>query len=238
MKFTAYTYRIGRSRISTTQFLLFLAIIFVVLGFVLKLLNHKMPLFVNIENIVYYPFMVGFIFYAASFIYQYFDYERLDNEKTGHLEMNDEGIIINHGETIKYEQLSDLNIDAGTFYGQKIPVMFPQSPSPTHRTGLENKMSIFSNNNKYYINFGLESAYHLDSLYSTLFKLIVSDRLKNISTKKMLNLISPQYKTSLEYKAYVIKLIKEKRLNCAEGLLLHGYKSDKEAKELRKKYCG
>ena len=197
-----------------------------------------MPLFENIENIVYYPFIVGFIFYGMSFAYQYFDYERLDHEKLGHLEMNDEGIIFNHQGTIKYEQLSDFNIDAGTFYGQKIPAIFPQSPSPTHRTGLENKMSVSSNTIKYDINFGLESEYHLDSFYSTLFKLIISDKFKNISAKKMVNLIPSQFKNSSEYKAYIVKLIQEKRLNCTDVLLLHGYKSDKEAQELRKKYYG
>ncbi|WP_282053362.1 hypothetical protein [Maribacter luteus] len=238
MKFTAYTYRIGKSKISTTRFLLYLAITFVALGFILKLLNDKMPLFENIEAITYYPFILGFIFYCTSFVYQYFDYERLEHEKIGHLELNDEGIIVNHEDTIKYEQLADIDIQAGTYHGQKTPVMFPQSPSPTHRTGLENKIRISSKTIRYDLNFGLENEYHLDSFYLTLFKLIVIDKFKNISTKKIMNLIPSQFKNSPEYKAFVVKLIQEKRLNCTDGLLLHGYKTDKEAQELRKKYCG
>ncbi|MEZ4970407.1 MAG: hypothetical protein R2814_12275 [Flavobacteriaceae bacterium] len=192
----------------------------------------------NIESIIYYQFIIGFIFYCAAFVYQYFDYERLEHEKTGHLELNEEGIIINHGETIKYEQLSNINIDAGTYHGQKTPAMSPQSPSPTHRTGLENRISISSNIIEHDLHFGLESEYHLDSLYLTLFKLIVSDKFKKIDPKKILNLIPAQFRSSPEYKTYIVKLIQEKRLNCSDGLLFHGYKSDKEAKELRKKYCG
>tara|TARA_R110002051_G_C8561471_1_gene474248 strand:+ start:63 stop:785 length:723 start_codon:yes stop_codon:yes gene_type:complete len=238
LKFTAYTYRLGKSKISTTRFLLFLAIMFVAFGFILGLLNTRMPLFENIDSITYFPFIIGFIFYGFAFIYQYFDYERFDHEKIGHLEINDNGIVVNHQDSIKYENLAEFNIDAGTYKGQKIPAMFPQSPSPTHRTGIENKITFSSNNNKYHINFGLESEYHLDSLYTTLFKLIISDKFKNISAKKMVNLIPSPFKNSSEYKSYIVKLIQDKRLNCTDGLLLHGYKTDKEAQELRIKYCG
>lgn len=237
LKFTAYTFRLGKSKISITQFLLFLALMFVALGFFLGLLNKKMPLFENIDNITYFPFIIGFIFYVFAFVYQYFDYERFDYEKIGHLEINENGIVVNHQDIIKYENLTDFSMNAGTYKGQKIPALFPQSPSPTHRMGLENKLTISSNTYKYDINFGLESEYHLESLYSTLFKLIISDKFKNISTKKMVNLIPPTFRNSSEYKSYIVKRIQDKRLNCTDGLLLYGYKSDKEAAELRKKYC-
>jgi hypothetical protein len=33
------------------------------------------------------------------------------------------------------------------------------------------------------------------------------------------------------------KLLKEKKIDCTEGLLIMGYSSDKQAKEMRTKYC-
>ena len=69
-------------------------------------------------------------------------------------------------------------------------------------------------------------------------------RLKYLSRKGQLNelfdefkLVPNEMKKFNEYKVFIIKQIVDKKLNCKEGLLLHGYKSDKEALELRNKYC-
>jgi hypothetical protein len=41
----------------------------------------------------------------------------------------------------------------------------------------------------------------------------------------------------MKFELFIAKLIREKRMECTEGLLLIGYDSDEEAQELRAKYC-
>ncbi len=58
--------------------------------------------------------------------------------------------------------------------------------------------------------------------------------MRNIDGKKSIKLIPEQYKSYEEYREYVGKQLKEKKVNCTEGLLLIGYKSYEEAQELKK----
>ena len=62
--------------------------------------------------------------------------------------------------------------------------------------------------------------------------------MRNIDGKKSIKLIPKQYKNFEEYREYVGKQLREKKVNCTEGLLLIGYNTYEEAQELKKKYCG
>ena len=87
-------------------------------------------------------------------------------------------------------------------------------------------------------NFKLESKSHQNVLERNIYQIVINDKLRNIDGKKSIKLIPKQYKGFEEYREYVGKQLREKKVNCTEGLLLMGYKNDKEAKELREKYCG
>jgi len=76
-----------------------------------------------------------------------------------------------------------------------------------------------------------------NELEKTIFKLVLSEKLDKIDLKKQIKLISKQNKDTGKFKNYIIKQLLENRINCTEGLLLYGYKTDAEATELRKKYC-
>lgn len=45
------------------------------------------------------------------------------------------------------------------------------------------------------------------------------------------------YRNNEQFKNFIIKLIKEKRIEYSEGILIIGYKTYEEAKELKAKYC-
>lgn len=240
MKFTAYTYDLRKTKLSISKLFTYIAIGLVILGFLMMFLEDKISIFEFQNDFFYLPMITGLISYAIAFFYQYFEYEQIDNNKNGHFEINASGFFLNYKDQIQFDKISDLKIDAGTYYGMKLTyqAMNPKSPGPFYSSGLKNKIKISTNKSEYELNLGFENEFHLNSLYSTIFELVISDKLKNINPKYAISLISTKFRETIEYKEYIGKLLDEKRLNCTDGLLLYGYKSDKEAQELRKKYCG
>lgn len=239
MKFTAYTYELGKPKLSISVLFTYIAIGLWILIFLTMFLEGKFSILVFQNDIFFLPMIIGLVCYLIAFVYQFFEYEQIENYKNGLFEINDNGIVLKYTNQIPFDKISDLKINAGTYYGMKLTnqKMNPQNPSPFYSSGLKNKIKISTDESEYELNIGFESEFHLKSLYSTIFELIISDKLKKIHLKNAINLISVEYRETREYKEYIAKLLTEKRLNCTDGLLLYGYKSDKEAQELRKKYC-
>ncbi|WP_089886576.1 hypothetical protein [Kriegella aquimaris] len=237
MKFTAYKYQIIKDKPSITKQLFWTGLLMFGLVFGLLYLNNKMPVFENIQNLTLSFFLIACIPFISSYIYQYYDYERIDNIKDGHIEFNEDEIIIDYSRNYKYHELTDLQIGIIAYYGQRINLIY-SNPNETKSLGIRNQLGISNKFEVLSFNFKLESETHLKELENTLFELVISGKLENIDSKKSIKLVSDRFKQNESYKNYVIKQILDKKIGCTEGLLLHGYKSDKEAKELRKKYCG
>ncbi|OQD41944.1 hypothetical protein BUL40_12570 [Croceivirga radicis] len=237
MKFTAYKYKIIRYKASITKLLFWAGLLFFSIGFFLFFLNYKMPLVDDISNIVLSFILLGSIPFISSHIYQYFDYERIVFKKDGHLEINEEAIVINHSLNILYHEIKDIKFGIVAYYGQRIN-MFYKNPVEQKSLGIKNYISIATDSDIYKYNFKLESEVQFKELEQTIFELVQSEKLDHIDSKRRIKLVPARFKKTGEYKKFVIKQIVEKRIGCTEGLLLHGYNTDDEAFELRKKYCG
>ena len=57
-----------------------------------------------------------------------------------------------------------------------------------------------------------------------------------VKPRKLMNLVSLDIRKDEVSRNYVAQKIKERKLNVTEGLLMMNYSSDKEAKELRRRY--
>ncbi|OAB81420.1 hypothetical protein ULVI_01775 [Cochleicola gelatinilyticus] len=182
-------------------------------------------------------FFIGIVPILFAYVYQFFDFEIVEISDKGYLELNEEEIIIDHQKLIRYEEITDFDVKLIAFYNQKINLAY-RMPTERRSLGLSNGIKITTDSQKIILNFKLENSTHQRKLEEVIKQLVINDKLKNIDAKKLIHLIPTRFKKSEDYKDYVIKQIVANRINCTEGLLLHGYNSDKEAKELRKKYCG
>ena len=236
MKYTAYRYQIIKERFSITKQLFFIGILFFGIAIVLILLNKKIFIIDNVQSFIRPLFLIGSIPTLISYVYQFFDFERIDNKKIGHVEFNNDELIIDHSKKIKYHELTDIKFGIVAYFGERIN-MVHRNPNEQKSLGIRNFIDLTANSNKIKFNFKLESEIHLKELESTIFELVKSEKLKNFDSKTLIKLIPKRYKDTDGFKNFVLKQIVEKKINCTEGLLLHGYRSDKEAEILREKYC-
>lgn len=236
MRFTAYKYKILGSRLSVTNQLFWSGILIFGFVFILIILNKELPLFENIQDLLWPFFLVALILLISSILYQFYDFERIESQKDGHIEFNDDGVIIDYSKNFNYSELIEIQLGIVAYYGEKINLTY-RHPIERKSLGIKNYILLVTNSDTYKFNFKLENELHTKELENTIFKLVKSEKLINIDPKKLIKLVPYRFKKTNEYKSFVLKQIVEKRINCTEGLLLHGYSTDKEAAELRKKYC-
>ncbi|WP_172824399.1 hypothetical protein [Polaribacter sp. KT25b] len=181
--------------------------------------------------------MIGMLTILFTYFYQYYDFEKIKNLKKGFIELEKDELIINYSEKIKYEELTDFDLSINAYYNEKINLGH-RNPTEKRSLGISNSLTITHKSKTRTFNFKLESKSHQNVLERNIYNLVIHDKLRNIDGKKSIKLIPEQYKGFEEYREYVEKQLKEKKINCTEGLLLMGYKSFDEAQELKKKYCG
>jgi hypothetical protein len=104
-----------------------------------------------------------------------------------------------------------------------------------YSNGVHNSISFVYDDQKISRNFKLDSERHIDELQSALLSIITNEKIPY--QRRYLNLINSEYRSFMKFELFIAKLIREKRMECTEGLLLIGYDSDEEAQELRAKYC-
>ena len=236
MKFTAYKYRIIKEKLSITKQIVYSSFALFVFGFIILFLNTKFPLTDNILPIIVPIFIISMLFFGVAHIYQFYDYELINCVKEGHIEFSTNEFIIDYNNKINYEDVTDLKINIDAYYGQTIDQYY-RNPLHKKSLGIKNTIVITTWDKSFTYNFKLEHSIHTIELKKTIFNLVLSEKLGIKNVKKLIKLIPSDFNKTEDYKAFVIKQITSKKINCTEGLLLHGYKTDKEAKELRNKYC-
>ena len=190
-----------------------------------------------LTKVQYTLFIIGFLPLGLSYFYQYFDFENIEITDKGYFEFNSDELIIDNNQKINYKDINELKINIVAHYNERINVIY-NTPTETRSLGLSNEIQISTSSKNIKFNFKLENESHVKRLEKFMFELVISEKLSNLSAKTTIKLIPERYRKSTGYKNYVINQLIAKRINCTEGLLLHGYKSDKEAKVLREKYCG
>ncbi|KFF04772.1 hypothetical protein [Flavobacterium reichenbachii] len=180
---------------------------------------------------VYYPSFLFFLLNFSSNFIRLTEFENLNGYFEGRITFNDEFITIDNSD-YKYSDIEDLIVYGNSFSGEKTS---NHKSGPMYGNGTKNLISFTSEGIKIEKHFQLNSEKHLDQLQEVLLHIITNEKIPY--KRKYLNFINEEYRRFIIFEFFIGKLIKEKRIECTEGLLLIGYDSDKEARELRAKYC-
>ena len=180
--------------------------------------------------------MTGSLPILIAYIYQFYDYERIKISNKGYIELTDSEVTLNHSKKIPYEELTQFSANCMAYYNQKTNFGY-RMPNERLSLGLTNTIHLATHLEDIKLYFKLENYAHQVQLERTILTLVLNEKFKRLGGKTSIKLIPKKFINTDTYKAFVIKQIVEKRINCTEGLLLHGYSSDREAKSLREKYC-
>jgi len=172
---------------------------------------------------------LGVVGIVLAGILHFWEYEKLNGYFKGEIKIDTETITINH-ESYPLSEISSLTVDIFNYKGERT-----HARGASFYQGISNHISFTHNSKELSVNFLLISKNHIDNLYQVLVSIITQENLQY--SRDLINLIPDKYRKSQEFKNFILKLIVEKRLECTEGLLIHGYSSDEEAKQLRAKYC-
>ncbi|KQB41041.1 hypothetical protein [Flavobacterium aquidurense] len=159
------------------------------------------------------------------------EYENLNGYFEGSISFKEDYAFIDSVE-YQYNKIENLILYGNSYSGQRNE---NTRSGPMYSNGVHNLISFDYEDQKISRNFKLDSERHIDELQSALLNIITNEKIPY--QRKYLNLINKEYRSYMKFELFIAKLIKEKRIECTEGLLLIGYDSDTEAKELRAKYC-
>ncbi|MHA7943893.1 hypothetical protein ACJOV8_012530 [Formosa sp. 3Alg 14/1] len=206
-------------------------------GFLIFLIDNNIAPTNQLWTLIFLFFIVGFIPIGFSYVFQFFDYENIDVSNKEYLNIGDESITLNYKKEILLSDIEELNIVINAYYNQRINLSY-RTPTEHKSLGVNNEIQIKTKYDAIKFYFKLEDEGHKNKLEDVLYSIITNGKLENLDSKKAIKLIPDRFRNSEKYKSYVISQIVSKRINCTEGLLLHGYKTYEEAKDLREKYCG
>ena len=237
MTFKAHIHKIIKKETSNTEIIFLSGLFLMIIGLIFSYIYNEIFHTDSGKGILASIMIIGMLTIFFTYFYQYYDFEKIKNLKEGFLEIEKDELIINYTEKIKYEELTDFDLSINAYYNQIIN-FGNRSPTEKRSLGISNSLTITDKSKTRTFNFKLESKSHQNVLERNIYQLVISDKLRNIDGKKSIKLIPKQYKGFDEYREYVGKQLKAKKVNCTEGLLLIGYNSYEEAQELKKKYCG
>lgn len=175
--------------------------------------------------------LVGFLAHIMSMFVRIGEHEKVNGYFDGNIIFKEEYIEI-YDQHYSYDKISNLKFSIGDYYGKPTN---NYRYGPMYKNGISNYISFTIDGEDKFFNFELNSEFLVDKLYYHLIDVICFE--KTNYQRSYLDLIPNDFRDYSVFKTFIIKLIEGKKLNCREGLLIHGYSSDKEAKELREKYC-
>jgi len=195
------------------------------------IINQKHFQIESIESILKPLTIIVFLIVIIGNIIRFWEYENLNGSFKGRLKIDLDSISIDNNEYI-FSDIENLKMTVSNYKGQRTN---NTKSGPSFYQGTSNFISFTHNSKELSINFLLTSKDHIDDLYHILVSIITEEKINY--SRNLINLIPDRYRKSQEFKSFILKLIIEKRVECTEGLLIHGYSSDEEAKQLRAKYC-
>lgn len=239
MTFKAFKYEILKREVSNTKTIFFSGLFLIVLGMVFFYVYNEIFNFNSGSNLIGLIMLLGLLTVLFSYVYQFFDFEKIKAEKRGFLELGRDELIINYNERIKYEELTNFDLSIEAYFDERINLGYMGYRNPTEKRslGISNSIKFTHNSETRYFHFKLESKSHQKVLERNIYEIVINEKLNNIEGKKSIKLIPKQYKGFDEYKEYIGKQLRQNKVSCTEGLLLMGYKNYAEAQELKKKYC-
>ncbi|MEP6805016.1 MAG: hypothetical protein ABI892_10885 [Flavobacterium sp.] len=202
-----------------------------IISYILLLLFIETSFGYEISEYAYCLIIIPVIRYFIGGAIGLNEYENLNGSFIGTISFEDDFLIIDN-EKYQYNKIENLILHANSYSGQRNE---NTKSGPMYSNGVQNSISFIYDDQKKFINFKLDSERHIDELQSALLNIITNEKIPY--QRKYLNLINSEYRLFMKFELFIAKLIQEKRMECTEGLLLIGYNSDEEAKELRTKYC-
>ncbi|AOC94943.1 hypothetical protein BB050_01817 [Flavobacterium anhuiense] len=178
----------------------------------------------------YYPIAILFLIHIAGILIRLTEFENLNGRLEGKISFEEDFLMINE---IKhnYSELENLVVYGNSFYGERTK---NYRYGPMYGNGVENLISFTHNGIKTEKYFQLNSERHLDELQEILIHILTTEKLPY--RREYLNFINDEHRSFLLFELLVGKLIREKRMECKEGINLIGLNS-KDAIEFRIKYC-
>jgi hypothetical protein len=189
-----------------------------------KYYNYRFPQW------AYYPSFITFLLSFSSYFIRLTEFENLNGYFDGIISFEEDVLIVNETE-YKYSELENLVIYGNSFSGGKTE---NYRHGPMYGNGIENLISFNYNGMKVEKYFKLNSERHLDELQQTLVNIITCEKIPY--KREYLNFINEEYRSFILFELFIGKLIKEKRIECQDGIRLIGLKS-KQAEEFKTKYC-
>jgi len=186
-----------------------------------------------IENFFFWIAIISFIIFAFSQFITVFSKEDIIIKKTGKLKITSEEFILDN-EHFDFKELLSLEINFNDYEGQV--TNYHSSTEPMYSKGADNYFKIKTKNKTVKKQILLQSLREMNLVYDFLSNQIVKNKFKKINSRQLIAIFRDDFKKTDEARNYIATLISEKKLNTTEGLLMMNYSSDKEAKELRKKY--
>lgn len=192
---------------------------------------------IEIDGFLYTAMSIcGMFVILCAYLYQLNDFEKIKSEEVGFIELIENELIISFNERIKYAEITEFSLVIDAYYNQVINPSIG-IPDETRSLGISNSLKITHNLKSRTFNFKLENESHKNILERSIYQLVINDKLKKLDGKELIYLIPEKFRRTNEYKEYIIKQLKARKVSCTEGLLMIGYKNYEEAQELKKKYC-
>lgn len=198
---------------------------------IILLINQK---YIQIEIIELILKSLGILVLPIAIIgmtIRFWEYENLNGSFRGELKVDLISISISNSEYL-FSKVENFKISISNYKGQRTN---NTKSGPSFYQGTSNFISFTHNSESISVNFLLLSKDHIDDFYEIFVSIIAQEKITYC--RNLINLIPEKYRKSQEFRNFILKLITEKRIECIEGLLIHGYSSDEEAKQLRLKYC-
>ncbi|WP_017497428.1 hypothetical protein [Flavobacterium sp. WG21] len=185
----------------------------------------------KISKYAYYLLIIPVITYFIAGAIKLTEYENLNGSFIGTISFEDDFLAID-AKQYHYNKIENLILYGNSYSGQRNE---NTRSGPVYSNGISNLISFNYEGGKISLNFKLDSERHIAELQLALLDIITNEKIPY--QRKYLNFINKEHRSYTKFELFVAKLIKEKRVECTEGLLLIGYDTDNEAKELRAKYC-
>lgn len=185
----------------------------------------------NHWSLLYWILILALIGHVLSFFIRLNEHENINGYFEGDLQFESDYMQVDDRQ-FEYQHITNFNVSAGDYYGKPTP---ESRSGPRYTNGLENRISFTYKDEEIKFFFEINTPYEVRFFFDQVTSLICQEKIKY--SRHYLNFIPQGHRESTEFINFVAKLIKEKRVNCTEGLLLMGYYSDEEAMEMRAKYC-
>ncbi|WP_405608696.1 hypothetical protein [Polaribacter sp. Asnod1-A03] len=202
-------------------------------SFLILLINKEYFELDFLETFFFPIAIFSFIIYAISQFFTMFSKQDVQINYTGKLKITEDEFIIDK-ETINFADIISIQLSVDDYEGRLINSH--SNTEPMYSKGVENFVKIATIDKKIEKQIQICSLRETNLITNFLATQIVKNKFTKTNTKQLIAIFSDSFKKTEEARNYIANQIKNRKIKTVEGLLMMNYSSDKEVKELRKKY--